>query len=62
MKMLHFQSQRFQRKSVLKFFEKGFYFSENSFQSESIENVQNFQWLSHKYMPISQTKGYFESP
>ena len=28
-------------------FEKGFRFSDNLFQSESIENVQNFQWLSH---------------
>ena len=44
---------------VIQFFEKGFRFSENLFQS--IENVQNFQWLSHKSMPISQTEGYFEN-
>ena len=44
------------------FFEKGFRFPENLFQSYSIEYVQNFHRLSHKNMPISQTKGYFENP
>ena len=44
------------------FFEKGFSFPENSFQDQSNENVQNFQWLSHKNMQISQTEGYFENP
>ena len=47
---------------LLQFSEKGFRFPENLFQSESIENFQNFHWLSHKSMPISQAKGYFENP
>ena len=47
---------------VLQFVEKGFYFSENSFQSQNFENLQNFQWLSHKNKPISQTESYFEIP
>ena len=38
---------------ILQFFEKGFRFPENLFQSESIENVWNFHLLSHKNMPIS---------
>ena len=52
------------KKTVLQTFEKGFYFPENLFQSWnwSIENVQNFHWLSHKSMPISQMEGYFENP
>ena len=29
------------------FWKKGFHFPENLFQNLSIENVQNFQWLSH---------------
>ena len=33
----------------------------NFFQSKSIQNVQNFQWLLHENMPISQTEGYFTS-
>ena len=45
---------------VLQLIEKGFRFSEKSFQSSSIEKVQNFQWLPHKNMPISQTEDYFE--
>ena len=28
----------------------------NFFQSKSIQNVQNFQWLLHENMPISQTR------
>ena len=47
---------------VLQVFEKGFRFWENWFQSYNIENVQNFQLLSHKNMPISQTEGYFKNP
>ena len=47
---------------VLQFYEKGFRFPENLFQSQSIENVWNFYWLSHKNMLISQTEGYFENP
>ena len=47
---------------VLQFFKKGSHFPENLFQSESIENVWNFQWLLHKNLPISQTEGYFENP
>ena len=46
---------------VFQFFEKGFRFSENLFQSYSIENVQHFQWLSRKNMPIFQKEGYSEN-
>ena len=46
---------------VLWFFEKALHFSWNIFQSWNIENVQNFQWLSHKNIPISQTEGYFKN-
>ena len=46
---------------VLQFFEKGFRFPENLFQSWSIENVWNFHRSSHN-MPISQTEGYFQNP
>ena len=34
------------------FWKKRFRLPENLFQSLSIENVQNFHWLSHKNMPI----------
>ena len=37
-------------------------YTENFFQSYSIENFQNFPWLPHKKMPISQTEGYFGNP
>ena len=47
---------------VLQFFENSFRFPENLFQSQSIEYVQSFHWLSYKNMTIFQTKGYFESP
>ena len=47
---------------ALQVFEKYLRFLENLFQSESIEIVQNFQWLSHKSMPISQMEGYFKNP
>ena len=47
---------------VIQFFDKGSRFPENLFQSQSIENVQNFHWLSNKNMPISQREGYFEKP
>ena len=47
---------------VPQFFEKGFSFPENLFQNQSNENVQNFQWLSHKNMQISQTEDYFKNP
>ena len=50
------------RKTILQFFEKGLRFSENLFQSWSIENVQNFQWLWQKNMPIPKTEGYFKNP
>ena len=36
-------------------------FSENLFQNESIEKVQNYQLLSHENMPISHTEGYFKT-
>ena len=60
--MFCFQSQYFQLKTVLQFYGKGFCFSDNLFQSLSIENVRNRQWLSHKNIPVSQTEGYFENP
>ena len=41
---------------------KYFRFSENLFQSYSIEQFQNFQWLSNKNMLIPQAEGYFENP
>ena len=44
------------------FWRKVFVFAENLFQSKGIENIQNFPWFSHKNMPISQMKGYFENP
>ena len=47
---------------VLQFFEKGFYFPENLFQSQRIENVQHLHWLSRENMPISEIEGYFENP
>ena len=52
----------FDYKIGLHFFEKGFQFPEYLIQSWSIENVQNFHWLSHKNMPISRTEGYLENP
>ena len=42
MEILRFQFLSFQLKNFTPFFEKAFYFSENLFQSQSIENVQNF--------------------
>ena len=36
-------------------------FPENLFESWSIENVQNFHWLSHKNMLISETEGYLKN-
>ena len=42
-------------------FEKEFRFTKNVFQGLSIENVQNFHWLSYKNVPVSQTEGYFEN-
>ena len=56
------EMMRFQLKTILQFFEKGFYFAENLFQSQIIENVQNSHWLSNKNMSISQVEGYFENP
>ena len=46
---------------VLQFFENVFRFPDNLFQSESIENVQGFHWLSHKNLPISQREDYYKS-
>ena len=37
-------------------------FSENFFQSWIIENVQNFQLLSHKNIPNSKAECYFKNP
>ena len=44
---------------VPSFLKKAFVFSKNLLESWNIENVQNFQWLSHKNMSISETKSYF---
>ena len=41
---------------------KIFVFQKIDFKVKSIENVQNFHWLSHKSKLISQTEGYFENP
>ena len=57
-----FNLRGFNYKTLLQFFEKDFCFSKDLFQSSSIKDVQNFQWLSGKNMPISQTEGYFENP
>ena len=61
MQMMCFQSLWFQLKTGTPFFELGFHFLANLFQSSSIENVWNFHWLSPKNMPISQTEDYFEN-
>ena len=50
------------KKGYSSFLKKFLVFSENLFQSNDIENVQNFHWLSRKNMPISQTEGCFENP
>ena len=50
------------KKQYSSFFGKSFRFLENLFQSWSNENVQNFHWLTHKNMPLSQMEGYFENP
>ena len=42
MEMMCFQSKTFQLKNDTQFFEKGFLFPEDLFQSSSIEKVQNF--------------------
>ena len=39
-----------------------FVFQKIDFKVKSIENVQNFHWLSHKSKLISQAEGYFENP
>ena len=41
-----FNLSAFNQETILQFFGKGFRFPENLFQSYSIENVQNFHWLS----------------
>ena len=41
---------------------KVFVFQKICFKVESIENIWNFHWLSHKNMPISQTEDYMENP
>ena len=51
----------FNDKTVLTFFEKSFRFLENLFQSQSIENVQIFHWLTHRNMLISSSEDYFEN-
>ena len=58
-----FHSQYFELKGglhFLQFFMK--IFSENLSQIQGIENIQNFLWLSHKNMPISETEGYSKNP
>ena len=48
---------------LLQFFGKGLRkCGFRKFQSQSIENVQNSQWLSHKNILIFQTEGYFKNP
>ena len=55
--MVRVQSRQFQLETVLQFFEKDFGFREILLQSQSTENIQNFQWLLHKNLPISQIVG-----
>ena len=43
-----FNVSNFNKKTVIQFFEKGTRFTENLFQSHSIENVQNFDWCHLK--------------
>ena len=62
MEVMCFQFWAFNLNTVHQFFEERFRFPEYLFQSEIIENVQNFHWLSHKNMSISQTEDYFENP
>ena len=47
---------------MLQFFGKRFSFLRKLVKVKSSENIQNFQWLSYKNMPIFQTEGYFENP
>ena len=49
----------FNLEMVLQCFEKGLLFLKNFFQN--FENVQNFQWFSHKNMPIPQTESFFKN-
>ena len=49
------------KKTVPQVFGKRFCFPENLFQIQSIENIQNFHWLSHKNIPISQMESYLEN-
>ena len=46
------------KKRYPRFLKKVFLFPENLFvfQKICVENIQNFQWLSHKNMLISQTE------
>ena len=63
MEILRFQCKYFQLKKLCpRFFEKCVRFSENLSQNWSLEKAQNFQWLSHKNMLISQTESYAENP
>ena len=62
MEILLLQFRYFQLKKYFPVFWKRLRFSENLFKSQRIENIQNFQWLSHKSKPISQIQGYFENP
>ena len=45
---------------ILQFLEKGFRFPEKLLQTESIENVQIYHWLSQK--TCRSLKGYSENP
>ena len=59
MKMLSFQAWFFQLQNSAPVFWKKFF---RKFVSKlKYWNFQNFQWLSHKSMPISQTDGRFEN-
>ena len=37
-------------------------FQKVCFKVKSIENVQNFRWLSHKNMLVSRAESYFQNP
>ena len=43
-------------------YSKNFSFSVNLFQSLSNENVQGFQWLSYKIIPVSYMESFLKIP
>ena len=50
------------KKLYSSFLKMVFVFQKICFKVKVLKTFFNFQWLSHKNMPISQTEGYFENP